>query len=380
MSLSEIMGDLGNTARGLYNEAKQEINLHPKESIASGLIAAGLVGAVSFVQTKNPDDLESIFRAVPKAFQLYTPEMINHSMNAFDSVSKGLSESGVSQDLIKDEGISGLKEFIHLACAGLIKGAGYYGGETPSVTRKEINVPENTAEEEKVEQNAEEEKKGHGLLYVGIGTFGTIGIAILGYLYTQTTGESTGTPPQSTGTNPVFDPIIPVETDTPDHTPEATATAEPTQEPTAEPTATQETHWYDDKPYFNYGVIEANENLFGEDIEGVINEEARKLGRYSVFNENEQVIFKHVEYPNFDIYGELQPGQARELEEQYGSMVSLTMEQIDTDGGGMDKVAVRYEGSKGTWTDTFHFDKRADAGAYITAYISPEIYPSLIID
>ena len=148
-------------------------------------------------------------------------------------------------------------------------------------------------------------------------------------------------------------------------------TAEPTQtgEPTA--TATQETHWYDDKPYFNLGVIEANENLFGEDIEGIINEEARKLGRYDVFNENEQIIFQHLEYPNFDLYRELQPGQARTLKEQYGSMVSLTMEQVDTDGdGALDKVAVRYEGSKGVLEfETSFWTSGTGVDSYLRRYL-----------
>ena len=149
-------------------------------------------------------------------------------------------------------------------------------------------------------------------------------------------------------------------------------TAEPTQtgEPTA--TATQETHWYDDKPYFNLGVIEANENLFGEDIEGIINEEARKLGRYDVFNENEQIIFQHLEYPNFDLYKELQPEQARALEEQYGYPESVVME---TDYE-KNVVAISYDGDK-DWTAYFEYNDDAKVEDYIGAKLNPKLYPML---
>ena len=355
MSLPIIDGNTEKTVENIYSRVKHEISLHPKASIAGLLTVAGLTKAISFLQTKNPDDLGSISQAGSRVFQLYSPEIISNSMDAFDSVAKGLYESGASQ-ILKDEGISGLTKYVPLACAGLIKGAGYYSGETPSVTRKEINVPEDTAEEKKVEQNAEEEKHGRGRLYVGVGTVGAIGLALIGYLYTQTTGESTGTPPQSTGIDPVNDPVIPVETDTPDYTPDATPTAESTEEPTAEPTQeptpietpVESQHLYDLNPGYVKIVLEADENLFGIKIEGSM-VDGDKAGWETIRDDNENIIFNRETYTpsNFDLYGEIWPDQASALEAEYGEFVSLTMEQIDTDGGGMDKVAVQFVGSEG---------------------------------
>ncbi|NOQ38526.1 hypothetical protein GQ472_06585, partial [archaeon] len=127
MSLPAIDGNTGkNTAENMYKRIKHKIGSHPKESIAGGLIAAGLTGAVSFSLTKDPNDLGSIPQAGSRVFQLYSADIINNAMNAFDSVARGLSDSGASQ-ILKDEGISGLTKYIPLACAGLIQGAEGYG-------------------------------------------------------------------------------------------------------------------------------------------------------------------------------------------------------------------------------------------------------------
>ncbi len=399
MSLPDIDGNTEkNTAKNIYKTIKDKISSHPTLSIAGLLTAAGLTGAVSFSLTKDPNDLESLSRAVPRVIQVCSPEIISHSMDAFYSVAKGLSDSGASLNLIREEGISGLTKYVPLACAGLINGAGEFVEQGSTSTTK-INLPgvddydSKTVKKESSEQNVEEEKKGHGLLYVS-----TIGGALLlaagVYVYTQITGESTGTPPQSTGIDPVSDPIIPVETDTPDYTPDATPTIEPTQEstPTAEPTQEptpietpiESQHLYDINPdKFDYIKIEADENLFNTKIEG------SKLfdsisGWEIVYNDNVEEIFKRETYTpsNFDAYSELQPDQARALEDQYGSIVSLTMEQVDTDGDGqLDTVAVRYEGikpdgSKGTLEFETDIMKNANGrilnvgpGSYISAHM-----------
>ncbi|MCK4926850.1 MAG: PT domain-containing protein [Candidatus Aenigmarchaeota archaeon] len=355
MSLPIIDGNTEKTDENIYNRIKHEISLHPKASIASLLTAAGLTGAVSFLQTKNPDDLGSIPQAGSRVFQLYSPEIIANSMNAFDSVAKGLSESGAGQ-ILNDEGISGLTKYFHLACAGLIQGAEGYGKKEKTVTRKEVDF-----------NKEKEDKHGHGLLYVG----GVLAFACLGgaTYYLSNIGEGSGTPPQSTGIDPASDPIIPVETDTPDATPTVEATEEPTVEPIQEPTATatQETHWYDGRPHYIPTVIKADENLFGIEIEGIKYDKNDAIG-YQMFDENENIIFKHSNCLNFDIYSELLPGQGPAIEAEYGSMVSLTIEQIDTDGGGMDKVAVQYVGSK-TWT----FESAYHAGWGVEDYIYMEL-------
>ena len=337
MSLPIIDGNTEKTVENIYSRVKHEISLHPKASIAGLLTVAGLTKAISFLQTKNPDDLGSISQAGSRVFQLYSPEIISNSMDAFDSVAKGLYESGASQ-ILKDEGISGLKNYIPLACAGIIQGAEGYGKKEKTVTRKEVDF-----------NKEKEDKHGHGRLYVGGVLFlGCIGGTLI---YLSNIGESTGTPPQSTGIDPVSDPIIPVETDAPVHAPEATATAELTQEPTPTETPVETQHLYDLNPStFDYIKIEADDNLFGIEIEGSKVFDSIS-GWESIYDDDENRIFQRETYTprNFDLYSELQPGQARALEAEYGSMVSVKMEQIDTDGNGeLDKVAVQFVGSKGT--------------------------------
>ena len=94
-------------------------------------------------------------------------------------------------------------------------------------------------------------------------------------------------------------------------------------------------------------------------------------GSYNLFDidTGERILNKQV-FPHFDLYSELQPEQARALEEQYGYPESVVMEQADTDGdGALDKVAVRYEGSKGVLE--FEMDVIENAGLinYLKIYL-----------
>ncbi|MCK4927492.1 MAG: hypothetical protein KAS11_03425, partial [Candidatus Aenigmarchaeota archaeon] len=170
------------------------------------------------------------------------------------------------------------------------------------------------------------------------------------------------------GSNP-----IPAETDAPDHTEEPIA--EPTQEPTPIETPVETQHLYD----LNHGyvkiVLEADENLFGIKIEGSM-VDGDKAGWETIRDDNENIIFNRETYTpsNFDLYGEIWPNQARALEEQYGSMVSLTIEQIDTDGGGMDKVAVQFVGSEGIGELITDYDGFDGVGHYLSLGIYHNLF------
>ncbi len=384
MSLPDIDGNTEkNTAKNIYKTIKDKISSHPTLSIAGLLTAAGLTGAVSFSLTKDPNDLESLSRAVPRVIQVCSPEIISHSMDAFYSVAKGLSDSGASLNLIREEGISGLTKYVPLACAGLINGAGEFVEQGSTSTTK-INLPgvddydSKTVKKESSEQNVEEEKKGHGLLYAS-----TIGGALLlaagVYVYTQITGESTGTPPQSTGIDPVSDPIIPVETDTPDYTPDATPIAEPTQEPTveAEPTAEKISHPFDiNDPNIAYVPIDSSENLFGIDIDEGYKFTNDVNGNYNYFDSDKNIIFQHQEHPNFDLYSELQPEFYNPLISECDSPNKITME-IDYI---KELVAIEYIGNDGcSWTETFNYFKEANLNSYLQAHVDSTLYPELII-
>ena len=129
-------------------------------------------------------------------------------------------------------------------------------------------------------------------------------------------------------------------------------TAEPTEYPKPTDTPIESQHLYDINPGYVKIELEANENLFGIKIEGSIVDDD-KVGWETIYDDNVNKIFNRETYTprNFDLYRELQPEQARALEDQYGYPESVVMEQADTDGdGALDKVAVRYAGSKGAFT------------------------------
>ena len=148
-------------------------------------------------------------------------------------------------------------------------------------------------------------------------------------------------------------------------------TAEPTQ--TGEPTATEKiSHPFDiNDPNIAYVSIDSSENLFGIDIDEGYKFTNNVNGNYNYFDSDKNLIFQHAEYPNFDLYSELQPEQARALEDQYGYPESIVMEQADTDGdGALDKVAVRYEGSKGV----LEFERPHKDGMSVGNHIGWHLY------
>ncbi|MCK5660206.1 MAG: hypothetical protein KAH86_02530 [Methanosarcinales archaeon] len=145
----------------------------------------------------------------------------------------------------------------------------------------------------------------------------------------------------------------------------------------AEP-APVETHWWDSKSGFEPGSYTTT--MFG-DIDAV-KDMISDSQSYNLFDvETEAHILTHLEYDasQLNLERELQPAQYRQLVEEYGRPVHVTMETIDTDGGGMDKVAVRYEGGKGVWTEEFNYFKAASLKSYIQAHLDSNIYPELII-
>ncbi len=315
MNANDIVSVLKGSADVAVNKVKSVIDNDPRKAATYGLLGAVTATVTHSLITGDTDtvhdNMQNAAGAVSRMAYLHLPE----AMMATGILKDAATTVGY-QELIKDSGI------VMGGFAGLIGTKDFYRTLDP-VSKK--------------------------VLLTG-------GITALVLFLSGCVDRS--------GSNP-----IPAETDTPDHTEKPTVepTAKPTQEPTAEPTATQETHWYDDRPHYNPTVIKADENLFGIEIEGIKYDKNDVIG-YQMFDENENIIFKHSNCPNFDLYGEIWPDQARALEAEYGSMVSLTMEQIDTDGGGMDKVAVQYVGSK-TWT----FESAYHAGWGVEDYIYMEL-------
>ncbi len=149
-------------------------------------------------------------------------------------------------------------------------------------------------------------------------------------------------------------------------------TAEPTKEPKPTDTPIESQHLYDINSGYVKMELEANENLFGIKIEGSMVDDD-KSGWETIRDDDKNIIFNRETYTprNFDLYRELQPEQARALEEQYGYPESVVMEQADTDGdGALDKVAVRYEGSKGVLEFETEYRNRWDLTDHLITYLN----------
>jgi len=182
----------------------------------------------------------------------------------------------------------------------------------------------------------------------------------------------------ATNTEPVSEPVTvsnpetPVEVETP--------VSEPIVEQTPEPVET--TPWYVDKYGFEDAEVGTHSTLFGEDITCVKNYVIGG-GSYSMYDmETSNHILDHQEFDpsNLNLPLDLGPDQYKELTAQYGSLKSATMETIDDNRDGtMDRVAVKYEGTDGTWTEEFNYFKAANLKSYIQAHMDPTIYPELII-
>lgn len=130
---------------------------------------------------------------------------------------------------------------------------------------------------------------------------------------------------------------------------EETTAAEPFPEPV-------ETPWY---AHMRNAEVGTYSTMFGEDIYAVKGS-AYGVGNYNLFDTQTEGlhILRHQEFTpsNLRLDLELSPDQYRTLIDQYGSMISVTMETIDLDqDGAMDKVAVKYVGTDGVleFTDNY---------------------------
>ena len=146
---------------------------------------------------------------------------------------------------------------------------------------------------------------------------------------------------------------------------EETAAAEPAPEPV-------ETPWYVERTGFEDAQVGTYSTLFGKDITGVKNYVIGG-GTYSMYDMETSIrIFTHQEFTpsNLRLDLELSSDQYRTLIDQYGSMISVTMETIDLDqDGAMDKVAVKYVGTESVLEFEMDYREGATIKNYLKMYI-----------
>ena len=126
---------------------------------------------------------------------------------------------------------------------------------------------------------------------------------------------------------------------------EETAAEEPVPEPTVKP-------WYVDRVGFEDAQVGTYSTLFNTSLNGV--KTSMSGGSYDLFDtKTADYILNHREWnpSQLRLDLELSSDQYRTLIDQYGDMISVTMETIDLDqDGAMDKVAVKYVGTDGEFT------------------------------
>ena len=301
------------------------------EKVKSNPLTAAFVGigatSAALSLTGDTEHLETSINAGLRAVMINSNEIINTGLVPINFLYESIVESGAGFDMIKNDGLAG----------GL-------GALSLMIGEAEIKYKKKTTEEK--------HGLGKGVLILPVAAFLTIA-----YLLTNNESSTSHQTPPSPDKIPDNPGLIPTEAATPETYP--TDTVEATENPTEiQPTPTQDTTelpWYYGKTNYEETTVHT---LFGNDLNGV-KAPMSQPGNYNVFyTDSPDLALTHQEYPNFDLYSELQPDQARALEDQYGSIVSLTMEQVDTDGdGALDKVAVRYEGSKGVGEFTMDYGK-----------------------
>ena len=151
---------------------------------------------------------------------------------------------------------------------------------------------------------------------------------------------------------------------------EETAVAEPVPEAV-------ETPWY---AHMENAEVGTYSTMFDEDVYAVKGSVLTE--DYTLYDiEKNMMVLTHQEWnpSQLRLDLELSSDQYRTLIDQYGDMISVTMETIDLDqDGAMDKVAVKYVGSESEWIEEFNYDQRMKIKNYIDAHLRPELYPTLV--
>lgn len=385
--------DMISVLKGKTDKVKTKLTFNPKKSVTAGFVGLGFAGLGYSVIANDHNSIDNSLSSFTRALSLNSNDIAGHSLNNFQAVYDSVKDSGASLSMITDDGLSGLKTSLGLACAGVI-GEVYPTSDEP-VTKKPIDYGDGSNE------TTHKSGKSKAIVYLG---FAAIGLGLAGYYLLKdgnfslgdTTTEIsdvnvedvTGTDlnaGESTDSKQIYqnsdspsdngvsvDDASAVSTS---ETPDVEVIPEPIIEPITEPA---ETPWYVDKYGFEDADVGTYSNMFGEDIYAVKDTSLSGLS-YNLFDtQTAQHILTHQEWtPSMiALHNELSPDQYKDLVAQYGDMESLTMETIDNDptNAGMDKVAIHYEGSK----DSCDFITDVDGTHGVIYYIKKGMYLNLI--
>ena len=377
MNANEIVSVL----KGKTDKVKTKLSSDPRKSVTAGFVGLGFAGLGYSVISDNHNSIDNSLASFIRALSFNSNEIISHSLNNFQTVYDSVKDSGASLSMISEDGLSGLKTSLGLACAGVVKAV------DPPVDgniKKETNPVYPDIDDH--ESETHKSSKGKAVVYLGLAT---IGLGLVGVYYLTDSNfslngansevqsinaeevTSSNTIYQNTEKPPVDD-ITAKDVSTTSTTETSTddVTSETNVEPITEPV---ETPWY---AHMKNAEVGTYSTLLGDDVYAVKNV-VLDGSSYDLFDiQTEQHILTHQEFTpsNLRLDLELSSDQYRDLTELYGTMISATMETIDLDGAGMDKVAVHYVGTGGDEGKVLDFEmdyiKNQDVVSYLYLHLT----------
>ena len=370
MNANEIVSVL----KGKTDKVKTKLSSDPRKSVTAGFVGLGFAGLGYSVISDNHNSIDNSLASFIRALSFNSNEIISHSLNNFQTVYDSVKDSGASLSMISEDGLSGLKTGLGLACAGVVKAVDPPADINTNKEPSYVDIEDDMGSDEITHKSS----NGKGLAVLGFLGLATVGAGV--YAYYSLTGDTTVVDQEVSSSNPSYPQSDAPATDTETVVEPVTVSnpetpievKEPVIESIAEPV---ETTWYADRTGFENAEVGTYSTMFDEDVYAVKGSVLTE--DYTLYKiDNSAVILTHSEYTpsNLRLDLELSSDQYRDLTELYGTMISATMETIDLDGAGMDKVAVHYVGTGGDEGKVLDFEmdyiKNQDVVSYLYLHLT----------
>lgn len=254
--------------KGTKDKVKTKLTSNPRKSVTAGFVGLGFAGRGYSVISNNHNSIDNSLASFTRALSFNSNEIISHSLNNFQAIYDSVKDSGASLSMISEDGLSGLKTSLGLACAGVVKAV-----VPPADINKNKEPSYVELESENHESETHKSGKGKAILFLGLATVG----ASL-YAYQALTGDTPVVDQEISGSNPSYPqsdaPVTAPETVSEPVTasvPETSVEVEvPISEPVIEPVAEPvETPWYVDRTGFENTEVGTYSTLFDEDVYAV---------------------------------------------------------------------------------------------------------------
>ncbi len=371
MNANEIVSVL----KGKTDKVKTQLSSDPRKSVTAGFVGLGFAGLGYSVISDNHNSIDNSLASFIRALSFNSNEIISHSLNNFQTVYDSVKDSGASLSMISEDGLSGLKTGLGLACAGVVKAVGPPADINTNKEPSYVDIEDDMGSDEITHKSG----NGKGLAVLGFLGLATVGAGVYAYyslagdtpVVDQKVSDSNPSYPQTdappvTDTEPVVEPVTVSNHETPVETPIAEPAIEPVNEPVEIP-------WY---AHMENAEVDTYSTMFGEDVYAVKGSVLTE--DYTLYDiEKNMMVLTHQEWnpSQLRLDLDLSSDQYRALNDQYGTMISATMETIDLDQDGtMDRVAIHYEGTGGDEGKVLDFEmdyiKNQDVVSYLYLHLT----------